>query len=89
MFYKYPFSKQEANKDCAPASLQMIMKYYNGYASIERLRDLMKTNKSGTNAYNLIEAAKVLGFDSYGVKTKLDEINKNLRRYPAYAYVVI
>lgn len=89
MFYKYPFTKQESLKDCAPASLQMIMKYYNGYTSIERLRDLMKTNKSGTNAYNLIEAAKTLGFDSYGVKTKLDEINKNNLILPAIAHVII
>ena len=89
MFYKYPFTKQDAIKDCAPASLQMIIKYYNGYTSLERLRNLMKTDKSGTNAYNLIEAAKILGFEAYGVKTKLEELNKNNLILPAIAHVVI
>ena len=89
MFYKYPFSKQESLKDCAPASLQMIIKYYNGYTSMERLRDLMKTDKNGTNAYNLIEAAKTLGFESYGVKTKLSEINKDNLILPSIAHVII
>ena len=89
MFYKYPFSKQESIKDCAPASLQMIIKYYNGYTSIERLRDLMKTDKNGTNAYNLIEAAKTLGFESYGVKTKLCELNQDNLILPSIAHVII
>ena len=89
MFYKYPFSKQESLKDCAPASLQMIIKYYNGYTSMERLRDLMKTDKNGTNAYNLIEAAKTLGFESYGVKTKLSELNEDNLILPSIAHVII
>ena len=89
MFYKYPFTHQETIKDCAPASLQMIIKYYNGYTSIERLRNLMKTDKNGTNAYNLIEAAKNLGFEAYGVKTKLEQLNKNNLILPAIAHVVI
>ena len=89
MFYKYPFSRQETIKDCAPASLQMIIKYYNGYTSIERLRNLMKTDKNGTNAYNLIEAAKTLGFEAYGIKTKLEQLNKDNLILPAIAHVVI
>ncbi len=89
MFYKYPFSKQESLKDCGPASLQMIIKYYNGYTSIEKLRSLMKTDKNGTNAYNLIEAAKILGFEAYGVKTKIEELNKNNLILPSIAHVVI
>ena len=31
MTHKYPFTKQEGLKDCGPASLQMIIKYYGGY----------------------------------------------------------
>lgn len=89
MFYKYPFTHQDAIKDCAPASLQMIIKYYNGYTSIERLRNLMKTDKSGTNAYNLIEAAKSLGFEAYGIKTKLEELNQNNLILPAICHVII
>lgn len=89
MFYKYPFSKQENSKDCAPASLQMIVKFYNGYISMERLRNLMKTDKSGTNAYNLIEAAKSLGFEAKGIKTKLSELKNNNLVLPAIVHTII
>ena len=89
MFYKYPFSKQESLKDCGPTSLQMIIKYYGGYTSLERLRNLMKTDKTGTNAYNLIEAAKTLGFEAYGVKSSLEQLNKNNLILPAIAHVII
>ena len=39
---KYPFVKQEGIKDCAVASLGMIIRYYNGYISQEQLRDMLK-----------------------------------------------
>ncbi len=89
MFYKYPFTKQEAMKDCAPASLQMIIKYYKGYVGIEKLRDLMRTDKLGTNAYNIIEAAKELGFEASGVRTSLEDLNCDNLILPAIAHVII
>ncbi len=89
MFKRYPFVKQEGLKDCGCASLLMIITYYQGYISLERLRDMTKTTKSGTNAYNLIEAAKELGFNAKGIKTSLNEINKNNLILPCIAHVTI
>ena len=84
---KYPFIKQDGFKDCGVSSLLMIIKYYHGNISKERLRELTKTNKNGTTAYNLIEAARMLGFRANGIKCKLEEIeNTNL---PCIAYVTI
>lgn len=84
---KYPFIKQDGLKDCGVSSLLMIIKYYHGNISKERLRELTKTNKNGTTAYNLIEAARMLGFRANGIKCKLEEIeNTNL---PCIAYVTI
>src|SRR5574344_836435 len=67
------FTKQENMSDCGAASLSMIIKYYGGYINLDALRYLTKTNKSGTNAYNIIMCARELGFKAYGIKTKIDK----------------
>ena len=87
MLKKYPFVKQEGFKDCGCASMLMIIKYYKGNVSIERLRDLTHTNKSGTSAYNLIRASQELGFYSKGVRGCIDDLKSVV--FPCIAHVVI
>jgi ATP-binding cassette subfamily B protein len=82
---KYPFVKQRGLKDCASACVQMILKYYNGYTSIEKLNEMMNTNQNGTTAYHMVEALKELGFDSYGLKLK----DLNHIELPCIAHVII
>ncbi|MDD2377963.1 MAG: peptidase domain-containing ABC transporter [Bacilli bacterium] len=89
MLKKYPFVKQEGIKDCGCASLLMIIKHYKGYISLERLRDMTKTTKSGTNAYNLIETAKLLGFEAKGIKTNIDDLTSENVILPCIAHVTI
>ena len=52
--------KQNGFRDCAAACLLSIIRYYGGDASKEELNYLIKTDKYGTNAYNLIEGAKTM-----------------------------
>ena len=87
MLKKYPFIKQEGFKDCGCASMLMIIKYYKGNISIERLRDLTHTNKSGTSAYNIIRAFQELGFYSKGVKCGVDDLKSIV--FPCISHVVI
>jgi len=87
MFKKYPFVRQEGIKDCGPACLLMIIKYYKGNVSIERLRDLTRTSKSGTSAYNLVLASKELGFYSKGMRGSIDDLKSVV--LPCIAHVVI
>ena len=87
MLKKYPFIKQEGFKDCGCASMLMIIKYYKGNISIERLRDLTHTNKSGTSAYNIIRAFQELGFYSKGVKCGIDDLRSIV--FPCISHVVI
>ena len=89
MFRKYPFVKQDGIKDCGVASLLMIVKYYKGNVGIEQLRDMTKTDKKGTTAYHLIEAAKQLGMDAKGVKCELEDLTKDNLVLPAIAYVTV
>ena len=69
---KYPLFKQNGFKDCGPCSLASVISYYGGYMS-------------GTTAYNLVETARKVGFESYGLK--VDSID-NLK-LPLIAYVTI
>ncbi len=85
----YPHTKQSGVKDCASASLQMIIKYYNGYVSIDDLNELLHTTKNGTTAFNIIEVAKKLGFNARGVRAPLKEMSEVNTIYPFIIYVVI
>lgn len=73
-YLKYPITKQEGFKDCGAACLSMIIKYYKGYASLEYLREITHTTKSGTNAYHLIGGASDIGFDARGFKVDFSDI---------------
>lgn len=84
---KYPFVKQEGLKDCGVACLLMIIRYYKGNLSIERLRDLTRTNKNGTSAYNLINAANQIGFEARGIRCDLSDFGNVI--LPCICHVVI
>ncbi len=80
--------KQDGFKDCGPTCLAMIIKHYKGYVDINELKEMCQTDKSGTTAYHLIEAAKKCGFESYGCKVSLEELNKDVI-LPCIAHVII
>lgn len=86
---KYPFIKQEGIKDCGATCLAMIIKYYDGYISLEKLRLLTKTSRDGVNAYNLCEGAKEVGFEAYGIKTTLENLSEKSLIFPCIAHVQI
>lgn len=78
---------QDGVKDCGICSLLTIVRYYNGNYSKEYLRTITNTTKDGVTAFDLLEAAKNIGFDAVGVTGDvLDIANKNL---PCIAHVVI
>lgn len=86
---KYPFIKQDGIKDCGVTCLAMIIKYYDGYISLEKLRLLTKTSRDGVNAYNLCEGAKEIGFEAYGVHATLENLNPDEIVFPCIAHVII
>lgn len=82
---KYPYIKQRGLKECGPACVQMILKYYGGYVNINKLSEMMYTNQNGTTAYNMNETLKKLGFSSIGLKTNsLTDL-----KLPCIAHVII
>ena len=87
MFKKYPFVKQEGVKDCGCACILMILRYYKGNTSIERLRDLTHTSKNGASAYNLISCFNDLGFYSKGVECGINDLKDII--FPCISHVSI
>ena len=79
--------KQDDLTDCGISSLLSVIRYYNGNVSKEYLRELSNTTKDGVSAYNLICAAREIGFDSYGLNGGVDNIKLNL--LPLIAHVII
>jgi len=71
---------QDGIKECGSACLLSIIKYYGGNVSLERLVELTKTTKEGTNFYNIGQAAKEIGLISKGYQiddiSKLDNVEK-------------
>lgn len=65
---------QDGIKECGSACILSIIRYYGGNVSIERILELTKTDKSGTNFYNMSVACQELGLMSKGYK--IDDINK-------------
>lgn len=78
---------QDELKDCGISCLLSIIHFYNGNVSKEYLRDLTKTDNNGVNAFNLVEASKILGFDSKGVKGTIYDLKKDM--LPIIAHIKI
>lgn len=84
---KYPFVHQNENKDCGVACLSMIIKYYHGCIGEDTLYDMTFTNKRGTSAYNLIEAARTIGMESEGIECEIEHF-KDIQ-FPCIAHVLL
>ena len=77
----------EDKNDCAAACLSSIIKYYNGYLDMETIKEIIHTGKNGTNAYDLINGSKEIGFNAYGKKVPLNEIINYKIKFPVIAHV--
>ncbi len=68
VFIHYICIKQHDITDCAAACLATISKQYGFKLPISRIREIVGTDKQGTNTYGVIKAAERLGFTAKGVK---------------------
>ncbi|MEZ7528496.1 peptidase domain-containing ABC transporter [Cloacibacterium normanense] len=74
----FPFYKQPDTKDCGPACLRIISKYYGKAIALQEIRNLSETTREGSSLMGLSEASEKLGFRSLGVqidfKTLVEEV---------------
>ncbi|OPA02033.1 bacteriocin ABC transporter ATP-binding protein [Bacillus cereus] len=85
---KFPLIRQHDLKDCGPACLAMISKYYGLSVPISKIRESTGTDLQGTNIQGLLEASEQLGFDAKGVKATDTSVITEIS-LPAIAHVVI
>ena len=84
---KYPLIKQYDQKDCAPAVLLSVLKFYGGNSSLPHLRELCNTNLHGSTMLDLVNASKILGFKAKGASGEYEDLMKE--KIPSIAHVVI
>lgn len=81
--------KQQDQKDCGICCLSSLIKYYNGYIPLEKIREDTLTNSRGTSAFHMVEALKNYGFDAYGTKVKKEDFFHVDFPLPAIVHVVL
>ncbi len=73
---KNTFVLQQDQNDCGAACILSLLQFYGGNSSIEKIRELSGTNKTGTTLLGLYQAADKLGFTAEGNKTDIQELMK-------------
>lgn len=63
MTKKMVIIRQKDVKDCGPCCLESIIRFYDGYVSLEKIREDSYTSLKGTSVYHLVNAARKYGFD--------------------------
>ena len=76
MRFSFPHVKRHESRDCGPACLKMIAKYYGKTLSLEYLREKSYINKLGVSLLGISEAAETIGFRLTAVKISFDSLVK-------------
>ena len=69
IFNKFPHEYQMDAKDCGPACLKIIAKYYGKYYSLQYLRDLCGITREGVSLLDISYAAEKIGLRSLAIKS--------------------
>ncbi len=86
---KYPFVEQEELKDCGVACFSMILKFYGGYMEMDDIEELFHADKNGTNAYDMVEGMKSVGFHAQGVHCSVEDLFRANIALPCIAHVAL
>ena len=70
----FPHEFQMDAKDCGPASLKIIAKYYGKYYSLQYLRDLCGITREGVSLLDISYAAEKVGLRTISVKVTTDDL---------------
>ncbi|UXP32026.1 peptidase domain-containing ABC transporter [Reichenbachiella agarivorans] len=79
--------KQRDITDCGAACLASIAAHYDLKLPVSKIRQIAGTDKKGTNALGMVEAAEKLGFSAKGAKGGADALDKI--PVPTIAHVVV
>ncbi|MEE0061520.1 MAG: NHLP family bacteriocin export ABC transporter peptidase/permease/ATPase subunit [Acutalibacteraceae bacterium] len=71
---KVPVIMQMETLECGAACLAMIMAYYNKWIPLEQLRVECGVSRNGSNAKNILIAARKYGFIASGYRYEVEEL---------------
>ena len=73
---KFPNYHQPDAMDCGPTCLRIIAKHYSRSISLEKLRSLSDTTRSGSSLQGIANAAEKIGFKTLGVKIDFEALSE-------------
>ncbi|MBO6040914.1 MAG: NHLP family bacteriocin export ABC transporter peptidase/permease/ATPase subunit [Oscillospiraceae bacterium] len=78
---KVPVIMQMEALECGAASLAMVMAYYGKWVPLEQVRLDCGVSRDGSNAKNMLGAARSYGFEAPGYRCELDSVREDMA-YP-------
>lgn len=82
------FTLQHGQSDCGPACIASVIQFHGGHFSLDEIRRITGTTKTGTKLLGLYQGAKQLGFDVSGLEAEGVENLKELDQ-PAILHVIL
>lgn len=74
----FPREYQMDAKDCGPACLKIIAKYYGKYYSLQYLRDLCGITREGVSFLDISYAAEKIGLRTVSVKATIENLTNRI-----------
>ena len=78
---KVPVVMQMETLECGAASLAMVMAYYGKWVPLEQVRLDCGVSRDGSNAKNVLVAARSYGFEAQGFRCEVGALKKDMS-YP-------
>ena len=90
---RLPIVRQQSQMDCGAACLATICSFDDKRVSLNRMRELTRVGQSGTSMYNLMQAAKSLGYETSGILEIYENLEKSKRpsivNWRGYHWIVV
>ena len=64
--------------ECGAACLAMVMAYYGKWVPLEQVRYDCGVSRDGSNAKNVLVAARNYGFDAQGFRCEISSLKENM-----------
>ena len=78
-YAKVPVIMQMESLECGAAALAMVLAYYGKWIPLEQVRADCGVSRDGSNAKNMLLAAKSYGMEAKGYRYEPEALKKNTR----------